>query len=238
MATAITEHGYPSDHTANVARARAGTAFFLDALAGLSDAELDAPSPLPDWTRRHVVAHLARNSEGVCRLLNWARTGIENPMYPSAESREAKASRTSAQAPAARLRADVAAASATFLAECDAMPESAWSALIETTRSGPVPAAVVPWFRSREVWNHADDQDAGVGFAVFPVDVSAALFTELTTGLTKRAAADLLLVGSDTGEQLTIGDGTIRIEAPVGELAWPWLTGRTTRPEAELPSWI
>ena len=236
MATAFTEHGYPSDSATNVDWARAGTAFFLETLAGLSDPELDVASPLPGWTRRHVVAHLARNAEGVCRLLSWARTGIETPMYPSAESREADI-QASARAAAPHLRADVAAASAAALAEFDAMPEAAWAAMITTTRSGPVPAAVVPWFRTREVWIHAVDLGTGVQFTDFPVDVSAALVTELTTGLHARAAADLLLVASDTGEQWTVGGGATRVEAPVGELA-AWLTGRTTRAEAELPSWI
>jgi len=236
VAAAITAHGYPSDHATNLAWARAGTTFFLDTLARLSDADLDAASGLPGWSRRHVVAHLARNAEGNCRLLTWARTGVETPMYPSAESREADI-QSSAQAPAEQLRADAVATSAMFLADCDALPETAWSAVIVTNRSGPVAAGVVPWFRSREVWIHAVDLDAGVGFADIPVDVSAALVTELAAGLNARAVADLLLIGADNGEQWTIGSGATRVEAPVGELA-SWLTGRTTRPEAELPGWI
>jgi maleylpyruvate isomerase len=50
---------------------------------------LGGPSRLPGWTRGHVVCHVARNAEGLVRLLHWARTGIETPMYPSAEARVA-----------------------------------------------------------------------------------------------------------------------------------------------------
>jgi hypothetical protein len=63
------------------------------------------------------------------------------------------------------------------------------------------------------------------------------LITELATGLSTRGAADLHLVASDSGAEWTIGTGTTRVEATAGELA-AWLTGRVTRPEAELPAWI
>ena len=73
----------------------------LTQLAELSDAEerlvtdLDSrdpawatsPSALPNWTRAHVVAHLAGNAEGMTNLVTWARTGDETPMYPSPEVR-------------------------------------------------------------------------------------------------------------------------------------------------------
>ena len=36
---------------------------------GLDDDALAAPSGLPDWTRAHVVAHLALNAEGLASVL-------------------------------------------------------------------------------------------------------------------------------------------------------------------------
>ncbi|MCR8526173.1 maleylpyruvate isomerase N-terminal domain-containing protein, partial [Escherichia coli] len=52
----------------------------------LSDDALEEPSRLPDWSRAHVVAHLARNADALGNLLTWARTGVETPMYPSREA--------------------------------------------------------------------------------------------------------------------------------------------------------
>ena len=66
---------------------RTGTEHVTALVAKLSDTELAEPSALPDWSRAHVVAHLARNAEALGRLLTWARTGVENPMYPSREAR-------------------------------------------------------------------------------------------------------------------------------------------------------
>src|SRR4051812_29859975 len=96
---------------------------------GLTDDDLAAPSGLPDWSRAHVVAHLARNADALVNLLTWARTGVETPMYPSREARNAGIETTAAQ-PAAELRADYSAACARFADAVDALPESAWTATL------------------------------------------------------------------------------------------------------------
>ena len=77
----------------------------------LGDDDLAAPSALPDWSRAHVVAHLARNADALLNLLTWARTGVETPMYPSREVRDADIEATAARPPA-ELHADYVAACA------------------------------------------------------------------------------------------------------------------------------
>src|SRR5829696_4565200 len=79
----------------------------------LGDDALAAPSALPDWTRAHVVAHLARNADALGNLLTWARTGVETPMYPSVGARDADIA-TTAALPPAELRADYADACRRF----------------------------------------------------------------------------------------------------------------------------
>ena len=74
----------------------------------LRDNQVREPSLLPDWTRGHVITHMSRAAESLCRLLDWARTGVEQQQYPSADARardiEAGA-RRSVQALAADMRA-------------------------------------------------------------------------------------------------------------------------------------
>jgi uncharacterized protein (TIGR03083 family) len=55
--------------------------------AKLTDEDLGEPSRLPGWTRGHVLAHVVRNTDSCWNLLEWARTGAENPQYPSDASR-------------------------------------------------------------------------------------------------------------------------------------------------------
>ena len=49
-----------------------GTAFFVGQLGALSDPQLAEPSGLPEWTRLHVVSHMARNARALMNLLRWA----------------------------------------------------------------------------------------------------------------------------------------------------------------------
>ena len=72
---------------ASLLTARRGTAYFARKLAELGDEEFDAPSLVPGWTRRHVIAHVGYNARALTRLLEWAATGIETPMYAGADQR-------------------------------------------------------------------------------------------------------------------------------------------------------
>ncbi|WP_373325284.1 maleylpyruvate isomerase N-terminal domain-containing protein [Paenarthrobacter ureafaciens] len=67
-------------------QARRGTAFFARKLNELSDEELDGGTRLPGWTRRHLVAHVGYNARAIARLIEWAGTGVETPMYSSPRS--------------------------------------------------------------------------------------------------------------------------------------------------------
>ena len=60
-----------------------GTALCSKAVADLDEAAYNAPSLLPGWTRKHVVAHLAANARALRNLMHWARTGEPTPMYDS-----------------------------------------------------------------------------------------------------------------------------------------------------------
>ena len=62
--------------------ARRGTAFFARQLGELPDDELDGPSLLPGWTRRHLVAHVGYNAQAIARLVQWASTGWRHPCAP------------------------------------------------------------------------------------------------------------------------------------------------------------
>jgi maleylpyruvate isomerase len=59
------------------------------ALARKAMVDLDGPSLLPDWTRKHVAAHLALNAGALGNLVHWARTGEKRLMYSSPEQRNA-----------------------------------------------------------------------------------------------------------------------------------------------------
>jgi maleylpyruvate isomerase len=164
-----------------------GTELCASAIASLDENAYGAPSRLPGWTRRHVVAHLSANAEAIGRLLHWARTGDRTPMYASPEQRladiEAGARRSGAELTAwfGRSAAELAAGFA-------AMTDATWRAEVVTAQGRTVPASETPWMRSREVLVHVVDLGAGVTFADLPVPFLEALRAEI---LSRRAAEHL-----------------------------------------------
>lgn len=186
-----------------------GTALFLETLDNLTDDELSASTRLDGWTRRHLVAHVHGNAEGLRRLLSWAATGVENRMYAGPDQRAAEIEELSVL-PAGELRALVRRSATLLAADMDALPADAWHNQVVTAQGRTVPATEILWMRAREVWVHTVDLDAGVTFDNLPDDFNAALVAD--------AAA----------KQAAKGNAARLAE---------WLTGRS--PHApELASWL
>jgi len=211
---------------------REGEARFLGQLEALTDDELRADSALPEWSRAHVAAHVARNAEAVSRLLTWARTGEEKPMYPDVETRNRDIETAAAQEPDA-LRADVRDASARFDADIEALPAQAWNARVRTFQGRDVPASFALWARTREVWLHLVDLGAGGSVESWPGELVDALLNEVTATMSQREdAPELLLQATDRERAWRIG-----------QMPGPWAEGESAGQEisggaADLLAWL
>lgn len=204
--------------------------------------DLTAPSQLPGWTRGHVVTHVARNADALLRLLAWARTGVETPMYPSPEARNAEIE-AGAGRPHAEQLDDLRATGARLAEEADALEPADWEAGVRTAQGRPVPASAVAWMRVREVWLH--QVDLGAEIDVLPPDVAVALVRDVAGSLDSRVEHRIAL--QLPGEVVAFGPAEpepVQVSGRVAELAG-WLTGRCpgTRlrgPETlpELPRWL
>jgi maleylpyruvate isomerase len=205
---------------------RRGEAFFLGRVAALDDEDFAGPSTLPGWSRAHVVAHVARNADALGNLLTWARTGVERPMYPSAEARQAGIEASSSQ-PAPALRDDLTASSDRLVAATDDLPADAWAAPVKTARGRAITAEEVPWMRIRETWVHAVDLAAGASFADLPAAVTEALIDEVVNGLAGRADCPAVVVHAAGGRTRRIGpDGDATDVEGDGAAILAWLIGR------------
>jgi maleylpyruvate isomerase len=228
-----------------------GTKLVTDALAGLGEEGLAAPSALPGWSRKHLLAHLAANAEAVGNLVHWAATGERTPMYSTPEQRSAdieSGSRRSGSELVARFERS-ASALATAM---DGLSSEAWEAEVATAQGRTVSASETPWMRAREVMVHAVDLATGVTFDRLPSDFLVALGDDIVG---KRSAA----AGSPSaGPALAVGatDSPSRWDvAGVGEPAHvagslaavaAYLSGRSADgvrtsgadPVPELPAWL
>jgi maleylpyruvate isomerase len=187
----------------------AATTLLFEAVDGLDDARFASASTLPNWTNAHIVAHLHFNAEAIGRLVSWAQTGVETPMYSSAEQRGGDIESGALLTPA-ELRAMLRSSSDALMASFDTMTTQQWEHKVVTAQGRTVPAAELVWMRFREVAVHAIDLGTGITYADLPSDAVAKLVNEIVAkriGAGEAPALAALLTG--------------RIEAgpPLG----PWL---------------
>ncbi|MBT3149473.1 maleylpyruvate isomerase N-terminal domain-containing protein [Streptomyces sp. CHD11] len=160
--------------------ARTGTELMIDAVAGLDEDGFSAPSVLPGWTRKHLVAHVAANADALGNLVHWAATGEERPMYASPEERAAGIARGPAL-PAGELRSWLTDSAHKLAAGLDGLTDEQWHHEVVTAQGRTVPATELPWMRAREVCVHAADLGTGVvTFAGLPNGFLTALVAEIS----------------------------------------------------------
>jgi uncharacterized protein (TIGR03083 family) len=185
------------------------TPLMLRAVDSLDDVDFATPSTLPGWTIAHIVAHLHFNAEAITRLTQWARTGIETPMYSSMAQRNADIE-AGAALPAPELRRLLHASAGALDDAFDALSPSQWEHLVVTAQGRTVAATELVWMRFREVAVHGIDLNRGISFGDLPGEAVTKLVEEIVA---KRLAAG---------------------EAPA---LTAWLTGRTTAGPA-LGPWL
>lgn len=228
-----------------------GTKLVADAIAGLHEAAFEGRAGLPDWTRKHLVAHLAANAEALGNLVHWAATGERTPMYASTEQRNADIEAGS-QKSGSELAEWFARSAARLDAVMDDLTETQWDAKVVTAQGRTVPTSETPWMRAREVMVHAVDLETGVAFDDLPADFLAALCDDI---IGKRSAAAgtpaagpaLGVEASDTGGRWVLaGTGTAAVVIGTLAAVTSYLSGRGAggvaapeRPDVPaLPAWL
>ena len=214
---------------AGLAQAHEGTAFFTRLLDDLSYSELDGPSLLPGWSRKHVVAHLAYHAFAVGRLLEWARTGVEHPMYETQIARDheieagATLSHNSLRSLFDRAVAELDSAWAN-------LPASDWHKTVRTFQGREIHVSETVWMRTKEVWVHAVDLDGGASFDDIPQSVLSRLLGDITALWKTRGEGAGLLLRTVGNEPLEFGENDAASTVLSGSLAdlTAWASGRYT----------
>jgi maleylpyruvate isomerase len=200
------------------------TTRYLAALTELTDEDCRAPSLLPGWSRGHVISHLSRNADGMCRLLHWGQTGVETPMYASNESRDADIE-AGAHRSAAELREDASASCGRFLQAANELHSSRLAALVTRTPGSP-PFEVSDVGRMRRTELEVHHADLGLGYTAhdWPADFTWQLIRGRAVDLAAQGRGMVWRV-TDLDEIVEVGDGGPEVSGPGADLAW-WLIGR------------
>lgn len=223
----------------------AGTELMRNAIVSLGNDEAawDAPSELPGWTRKNLVAHVAANADALVNLTTWASTGVETPMYSSPQQRSQDIADAAFKSPT-ELR-DWFDKSVSALEEgWDGLDEAAWRAPVVTAQGRTVPASETPWMRSREILIHPVDMATGVSFNQLPEGFLTKLIDD-TAGKRATQETPALHLVADSGQTWDVaGNGApVTVTGPLPQLA-AWMAGRDYEGlQAEggvpqLPAWL
>jgi maleylpyruvate isomerase len=215
----------PADRTDARRWTRDGTTLFL-AAADLDEAALGAPSALPGWTRRHLVAHVAANAGALGNLVHWAATGEPTPMYSSPGDRAAGIER-GALLPANDLGAWLRRSAQTLDAAMAALSDAQWQAPVVSAQGRTIAAAEVPWLRAREVYVHGVDLATGLSFGDLPGGFLTALCGDVSARRGTAPGPAILLQAVDSGGQWELPgrDEVVTLAGPLAEIT-AYLTGR------------
>lgn len=162
----------PSAPHEDLLLARRGTAYFARKLNELSDDALFEPSLRDGWSRAHLVAQVSYHARALARLVEWARTGVEHPMYASAAARDAEVE-LGATLPARALRNLFLHATIHLDVEWRDLRDDGWDAHLRTLDGTAITARDTPLVRAREVWTGGIDlNNGGRAFDLPPVFLS------------------------------------------------------------------
>ncbi len=167
----------PEALAADLAALHESTTRLHRTLASLDDEGARRPSLLPGWSVGHVLTHLARNADGMLRLVGWALTGVPAPMYASLDARSADIELGAGRS-AAALTVDVrdsAERLAAGLGTLGASGPEVWDRLLLFGPPRPdaepdTPARALPFARRRELEIHHVDLGLGYGAWDWPAD--------------------------------------------------------------------
>ena len=212
----------------------------LSDLRTLSEADLHASSRLPDWTRGHVLCHLARNADALGNLLESARTGEQIYAYPSREQRAADIA-AGADRPLDVQAADIVEAHEAFRDRAERITD--WDVtVIRMAGDSGIPAWWVPLLRLGEVEIHHLDLDTGYDIAQWPPVWVRAFLPYAALDLADRIPVPIRLEPDEYDHAIGSEDPDALMVAGPASSVLGWMIGRDeghdlrTTPDNPLPT--
>jgi maleylpyruvate isomerase len=218
--------------TARLAAVRSSTAALIRGLRDeqWSDADVQRPSLLPGWSRGHVLAHIARNADGIARTLSGALRGALVARYPDGPAGRDADIAAGAGRPVNEALQDVEQSADRLDRVCGAVADAgAWELPTDQER----PAARWLPARWREVEIHRVDLDGSYTADKWPAEFVTYLLPRLAERLAGRTSESLRVevqadesISADLpGAVWTSGTRADRVTGPDWALL-AWLLGR------------
>ncbi|MGL3608064.1 maleylpyruvate isomerase N-terminal domain-containing protein [Rhizobium sp. G187] len=154
--------------------ARLGAAYFSRKLNELSDQQLDLPSRLPGWSRRHLVVESCYHARHLARLVEAARTGRSEEKLDDPEAQIEDVD-LGASLPPNALRYLFHHSQIHLNVEWRDLDALGWQASIRSLRGAVIPVQDTPWMRAKAIWSAAVNLNSGGSRRDFPAELVARL---------------------------------------------------------------
>ncbi len=189
-----------------------------------------APSLLPGWTVGHVVTHLARNADGLHRVLIGATVGEQLQPYASPQARNDDIEQGAMRA-AEAIATDFRTSTQRLAELIHALPQQVWSATVDLGRGGPTTADVIVSTRLAEVELHHHDLGVDAGLPLLDDEQAAGLLAALLRSYVRTRGVHGFVLLPHGGSPIELGESDPGAEPPTVagsavELIG-WLSGRT-----------
>ncbi len=211
----------------------------LEAVAPFTEAQCRAASRLPDWSRAHLLTHLAHNAQALTRLATGLVTGEPGVMYPGGPEQRNADIASGSQRPSREILDELRSSTSALLQVLPQVSDEAWQTGTIRGVTREWPAVNLFWMRRREVETHLVDLDIGVDFAALPADYLQAELDWAAPRLPAALPESVTLIVDERTVATGIGE---RADGP-GELranlatAVAWILGRATPPAWPTLGW-
>ncbi|MBM3689753.1 MAG: maleylpyruvate isomerase family mycothiol-dependent enzyme [Actinobacteria bacterium] len=201
------------------------TALLLASVESLDIEDLAHPSNLPDWTRGHVLAHIAGNAEGLGRRARSMSDAVPRSMYESLESRSGDIAWRSRRTVAQHAQA-LASTQADFAYDLAGIPADRAGDDMEIRLGLMVRIGDLPLLRLQEICvHHADLGVSTYDWSNWPPALVAWMLPRITASFAAREGFPVGWVEVE-GARISVGpDPTTGVSGGATEVV-AWLVGR------------
>jgi maleylpyruvate isomerase len=212
---------------------------FLATVESLVDDEMTAPSRCEGWTRADVIAHVASSGHALVKLIDWATSGEERPLYASRDARSEEIAALAAL-PRQELLGELRDSARNFAEQAQRLGGELAAPEVQLNGKA-LPATSIVALRIAEVVVHHHDLDTAWTIEEADPDSLLNALEAVVRSLRAKGSPGMTLVTEERDEWV-IGDGSLRVVSDREGLL-EWLARGDTEhidvdgPLPVLPSW-
>lgn len=191
---------------------------FLATVESLVDDEMTAASLCQGWTRADVIAHVASSGRALVKLIDWATSGEERPLYASREARSQEIAALAAL-PRQELLGELRESARNFAEQAQRLGGELAAPEVQLIGKA-LPATSIVALRIAEVVVHHHDLDTAWTIEEADPDSLLNALEAVVHSLRAKGSPGMTLVTEERDEWV-IGDGALRVVSDrEGMLQW------------------